>query len=417
MKKNAILLLITLFIISCGDTNERTISLAVHNPTNIVRESEFVLIDLNILKEKYRDFNIDAFRIFDGETELPYQIIDNNFAGFALHLEPAASKRIKITYLKEGKLNLKYPPRTYAEIAMKVDYDYKNGKYMGGRFQNFSKIRIPDDHTDHNALFKYEGPGWESEIVGYRMYIDWRNRTDIFGKKIYELVLKDVGVDDIYAKDDSYHNMQEWGKDVFKVGNSLGIGSFGMLAEKEIVMVSERDSVIIEISENGPIKSSVVVDYYGWLVNDSKYDLNAKISITAGSRLTEVKLHSPDHPDNFVTGFAKHANTEFSQNLIENGWSYISLFGEQVVPDANKPEQIVNDKLGIAVLFNKKDLIELTETNDSHVLILSPTNGEVKYYFAAAWEQEPGGIKTIDEFNNYLSEIIARLNQSVEVIF
>lgn len=416
MNKIAILLLLTLFIISCGDTNERTISFAVHNPTNIERESEFVLIDLNMLKEKYRDFNIDAFRIFDREAELPYQIIDNNFAGFALHIEPAASKRIKITYLKEGKMSLKYPSKTYAEIAMKVDYDFKNGKYLGGRFQNFSRVRIPDDHTDHNALFKYEGPGWESDKVGYRLYIDWRNRIDIFGKKTNDLVLSNVGINDLDAEDDSYHYMQEWGKDIFKVGSSLGIGSFGMMVNDEIIMVSKRDSVICEIIENGPVQAAVKTDYFGWEVNNSKYDLSAKFSINAGSRLTDVQLTANNNPENFVTGFAKHANTEFSSSINKNEWSYISLYGVQTAADYGDPRNAV-DNLGIAVFFLEKDLIRQTETDDSYVLILKPTEGKLNYYFAAAWEQEPEGIKTYEEFINYLEETLIILNQPLEVIF
>jgi len=416
MNKIAILLLITLFIISCGDTNERTISFAVHNPTNIERESEFVLIDLNMLKEKYSDFNIDAFRIFDRKAELPYQIIDNNFAGFALHIEPAASKRIKITYLKEGKMSLKYPSKTYSEIAMKVDYDFKNGKYLGGRFQNFSRVRIPDDHTDHNALFKYEGPGWESDKVGYRLYIDWRNRIDIFGKKTNDLVLSNVGINDLDANDDSYHYMQEWGKDIFKVGSSLGIGSFGMMHDEEIIMVSKRDSVICEIIENGPVQAAVKIDYFGWEVDNRKYDLSAKFSINAGSRLTDVKLTANNNPENFVTGFAKHANTEFSSSINKNEWSYISLYGVQTAADYGDPRNAV-DNLGIAVFFLEKDLIGQTETEDSYVLILKPTEGKLNYYFAAAWEQEPEGIKTYEEFINYLDETLIILNQPLEVIF
>lgn len=416
MKKFAILLLITLFIISCSDTNERTISLAVHNPSSIERESEFVLIDLNILKEKYSDFNSNAFRIFDREAELPYQIIDNNLAGFALHIEPAASKRIKITYLKEGKMSLKYPSKTYAEIAMKVDYDFKNGKYLGGRFQNFSKVRILDDHTDHNALFKYEGPGWESDKVGYRLYIDWRNRIDIFGKQTKDLVLSNVGINDLDANDDSYHYMQEWGKDIFKVGSSLGIGSFGMMVNDEIIMVSKRDSVICEIIENGPVQAAVKIDYFGWEVDKRKFDLCAQLSIISASRLTEVQLTANNNPENFVTGFAKHANTEFSSAINQNEWSYISLYGVQTAADYGDPRNAI-DNLGIAVFFLEKDLIGQTETEDSYVLILKPTEGKLNYYFAAAWEQEHEGIKTYEEFINYLDETLIILNQPLEVIF
>jgi len=221
---------------------------------------------------------------------------------------------------------------------------------------------------------------------------------------------------DLDANDDSYHYMQEWGKDIFKVGSSLGIGSFGMMVNDEIIMVSKRDSVICEIIENGPVQAAVKTDYFGWEVNNSKYDLSAKFSINAGSRLTDVQLTVNDNPENFVTGFAKHANTEFSSSINKNEWSYISLYGVQTAADYGDPRNAV-DNLGIAVFFLEKDLIRQTETNDSYVLILKPTEGKLNYYFAAAWEQEHEGIKTYEEFINYLDETLIILNQPLEVIF
>ncbi len=136
---------------------------------------------------------------------------------------------------------------------MKFNSSYKDKKFTDEPFQNFTKVVVPQIHTDHDALFKYEGPGWESEKVGYRFYLDWRNATDIFGKKTDELVLHKVGINDIVAKDDSYHEMQEWGMDIFKVGNTLGIGSIGMMKNDSIDMVSKTDEIICEIKHNGPI--------------------------------------------------------------------------------------------------------------------------------------------------------------------
>lgn len=414
MKKILYLLNILLVIMftSCKSDNIKEHQITLTNNLNTSVNDYYVEVDL----EKIWLENIEGmnFIVTQGNEEIPSQRIGNEKLAIVVSFLPNEEKVFTITYGKDV-VPSSYLNRTYAEIAMKVDYEKIDGKYTGGKFQTFNKLSVPLDHTDHNALFKYEGPGWESELVGYRLYIDWRNRTDIFGKKIYGLVLKDVGVNDIYAKDDSYHNMQEWGKDLFKVGNSLGIGSFGMFVNDEIVMVSERDSVTVEISQNGPVKSTVEINYFGWKVKETKYDLNADFSITAGSRLTEVNLSSSNQPDNFVTGFAKHDNTVFSQKITDQGWSYISLFGEQVVPDANKPDEIVNDKLGIAVLFNSSDLISQTESNDSHVLILKPTDGQLQYYFTAAWEMEPNGFKTQQEFENYLDKEIELLNNPITV--
>ena len=100
-----------------------------------------------------------------------------------------------------------------------------NGKqqyeYQGGEFKPVTELKVDTKHTDHSFDIQFEGPGWESDKIGYRLYLDWRNATDIFGKKTHKLVLDGVGLDGF----DSYHEVSDWGVDVLKVGSSLGIGS------------------------------------------------------------------------------------------------------------------------------------------------------------------------------------------------
>jgi len=69
----------------------------------------------------------------------------------------------------------------------------------------------------------------------------------------------------------------------------------------------------------------------------------------------------------------------------------------------------------MAILFNQKDLIELTEDKLSHVVVLKPENGNLAYHFLAAWEQEPNGIKTKDEFVLYLNEVVKKLDHPIMI--
>jgi hypothetical protein len=269
-------------------------------------------------------------------------------------------------------------------------------------------LKVPAIHTDHDALFKYEGPGWESEKVGYRFYLDWRNATDIFGKKKNQLILDQVGIHDTVAKDDSYHSMQDWGMDIFKVGSSLGIGSIGMWAEDKVNMVSKTDSVICSIPYTGPIEAKVNTKYYGWQVGDNKYYLNSSFSISAGSRLTKCELEISNNAENIVTGLAKYDKTELIKSNNKSGWNYLTLYGNQTLVNEN-------DKLGIVVFYDSNDLIELTEDKLSYIIKLKPKEGKVTYYFAAAWEQEENGIKNIDDFKKYLDETLLTLNNPVIV--
>ena len=65
------------------------------------------------------------------------------------------------------------------------------------------------------------------------------------------------------------------------------------------------------------------------------------------------------------------------------------------------------------MIFNNNELIEQAETENSHILILKPSQGKLKYYFAAAWEQEPGGIKTAEQFYQYLNDVVESLNNPI----
>jgi len=307
-----------------------------------------------------------------------------------------------------GERKSPFKSRTYAELAMKSGDLYYDGKFRGNSFTNVTKIKVPAIHTDHDALFKYEGPGWESEKVGYRFYLDWRNATDIFGKKKDTLILAGVGVHDTSAKDDSYHQMQDWGMDIFKVGNSLGIGATGMMIDGKVIMISETDSIYCEINENGPVRSAVKTSYFGWKAGEKKYNIESELSITAGSRLTKSKIKISGNPPNIVTGLAKYPGTFYFKSEMKGDWSYIALYGNQTLVSDN-------DKLGIAVFFRTEELKELTEDELSHIVVLEPDNNKTEYYFCAAWEQEQHGIRNLEEFKNYLKEIQSLLNNPLIV--
>jgi len=401
-----ILTLGTILFLSTGFTcnhESGTFKIKIKNPNNF------------IVEDAYFEFNTDAlksnFIIKDGSELVPYQIIKNESGiikvCFVLNMKPNEEKSFTVIYGEEIKIPI-FKKRTYAELAMKTGNSYYDGRFRGNNFVNVTKLKVPSIHTDHDALFKYEGPGWESEKVGYRFYLDWRNAIDIFGKKKDQLAIANVGVHDTVAKDDSYHSMQEWGMDIFRVGNSLGIGSVGMWQDGKVNMVSKTDSIYCEITQNGPIKSEVKTDYFGWKVGEKKFNLESKLSITAGSRLSKNEIYISDDPSNIVTGLAKYPGTQFFKSDISGEWAYIGLYGNQTLVSAE-------DKLGIAVFYKIKNLLELSEDDLSYIVKLKPENKKVDYYFCAAWEQEENAIKNLDEFKSYLNETQRLLNNPPQI--
>lgn len=130
----------------------------------------------------------------------------------------------------------------YAEISIAKGGQWEEAKYVNRTsFKKTNELKLPNSHTDHSSFIRYEGPGWESDKVAYRLYLDWRNAIDVFGKKTNQMILESVGQDGY----DSYHKMQDWGMDILKVGNSLGLGSFGRYDGNEVHHFKKVDSTLV----------------------------------------------------------------------------------------------------------------------------------------------------------------------------
>ena len=409
--KNLTAVVALLILIAC-DTNGNSIQINIENNSAFARTEELIELSLTDIKTKYPDFNENNFSLYDGENEIPYQISFTENSGkilFVCNLEANQTKFLEVKY-ESGEMKREYKSRVFAGLAPKKGNVYYDGRFRGAEFEFVDKYKVPSIHKDHDALFKCEGPTWESDKVGYRFYLDWRNATDIFGKKTSELVLKEIGQHDTVASDDSYHHMQEWGMDVFKVGSTLGIGSIAMMNEGKVNMVAKTDSNFYELLSNGPVQAAFKTTYNGWEVGKNKYDLESFISIIAGSRFTKQELVINNSAENLATGLAKYKGTNFIEKKTSGGWSYIALYGAQTLVDEN-------DKLGIALFYNEKDLIEQTEDDINYVVVLKPEGNKVTYYYCAAWEQEPGGITNENDFINYLDNELHKLNNPVKVEF
>ncbi|MBX2971109.1 MAG: DUF4861 domain-containing protein [Cyclobacteriaceae bacterium] len=408
--KNIIFLIVLLLFWSCSSNEKQgefaeSIQVMVTNPAAFDRSEVLVFIPQEKLAP---DFNPKAFVVLNGETEISSQFNhhDSDFKGIVVvldQLKANEARELTVQYNKEGEVMRKYPKRTQAELSHKVGGEWKEREYIGGEFKNVDYLRVPPEHKDHSWFIRYEGPGWESDKVGYRFYLDQRNAVDVFGKTTSEPSLQKAGLDGF----DSYHEMQEWGMDVLKVAKSLGVGSIGYFNGTNAVRVEVTDSVECKIVENGNLFSSVRTNYYGWNTGNAKTDVSSRLSIHAGTRLTLNKLDLSAEVDNICSGLINDAKGKlFTKAPTGQQFGYIATYGKQSLND---------DNLGIAVLFSNSDFIEFTQDQFSHIVKLKPAGGKLAYYFLAAWEGEPGGIKTEEEFLTYLDQVTKELANPVQV--
>ena len=288
--------------------------------------------------------------------------------------------------------------KTYAEISVKEGGKWEGRKYIGGTFKNVEKLKLAPEHTDHSFDIRYEGPGWESNKIGYRLYLDWRNAIDIFGKKTEAIILPQVGQDGF----DSYHEMSDWGSDILKAGKGIGIGSIDRYLNKQRLHFYEVDSTIAKV-ENKVKSSGVKINYYGWKSASDKIDFTSELTINPDQRYTKHTIQASQAIAGICTGIVKQKNTEVLKKVSRNKkWAYLATYGAQT---------LVPDKLGMAIFYEIKTIESEVDAEFDHLLIFKPTTNPTSFYFLGAWEQEVNGIKAKEDFVKYLDEKLALLNK------
>ena len=199
----------------------KVIKLAVTNPTSENRPAEDIVLQVAELKRIAEDFKAgDAIVTTSNAatleedartletTELPSQADDLDGdrkldeLAFQIDLLPRQTRIVTIAYgdpATIARLRSNYVPQTHAKFTMRFD-----------------------------------GLAWESNINAWRIYFDKRNAIDLFGKRRPGLYLELFGQPEYI-----YHEESPFGRDIYKIGDALGIGAVGALADGKVVKVAD----------------------------------------------------------------------------------------------------------------------------------------------------------------------------------
>jgi rhamnogalacturonyl hydrolase YesR len=368
----------------------------VSNPSTFARPDTLISLSLNEL-----GVTTGPLQVWEDGTARPTQLLDEDGDGrpdrltFLADLDSAGTHDFLVNGNEAG---LVVAPRTHAEVSIKTGGEWQGKTYVGGAFENVDQVTPPPQYTDHSEYLRYEGPGIESDLAGYRIYLDWRNGFDIFGKKTSAPVLQTVGLDGY----DSYHEMADWGADILKVGESLGMGGFGYWDGAKAVLVSDVAERSVTIKSDGPIHSSFDIVYEAWNIGAETVDVTASFSMQAGSPLVDVKLATSSALDNLAIGLVSHPAVEVMMGDLDvtgEAWSYLATFGRQTV---------FEDNLGMVVLFQKRDFVSQASDEASQVLVMRPRGQELSYAFGALWSGRDGGVQTQAELEAFLVAEVER---------
>ena len=262
-----------------------------------------------------------------------------------------------------------------------------------------SEFQVPKDHKIGNKIFPYEGVGWENEIIGYRLYLDERAVTDIFGKRTPDIVLDKV---DYRSK---YHDLADWGMDVMKVGPSMGVGGLGLYRGDSLERFGANGQISIKVlEERGDQVTFKVMHDDVPLGNGEKGKVQTTYTLKSGTPLTWVSVKSDLPKATLASGLVNSPKGKRirNSNTVKKGeWRYIATWGDK--------QSEAKDGLGTALFYRDGDARLMPSINDTFPVRFNTPNPT--YAFAGVWTQGPMGITNEESFISWLDQQQEKLNK------
>ncbi|HYX08208.1 MAG TPA: DUF4861 domain-containing protein [Bacteroidales bacterium] len=401
--------LIILGTISCS--NQGQLQIKVENTDNQPYTDDPVVIKRTDLQDKLKITNDGQSVLvvnFKGDT-IPSQVDDTNGDGhwdelfFLSDFDSIQSKTFFLSVVPEKEMP-EFTQRTNVRFASIYD-----NKFV----PQDTATRIKGTDTEvTQQYFQVEGPAWENDKVGFRNYFDERNGFDIFGKRTTEMVMNMVGTGK------SYHELQPWGMDILKVGNSLGAGGIAIDYKDSLYNFAPGAVGTYQLLSAGPLRSVFKLSFTNIHIGDQTMALDQVISIIAG----EYGYHSKVT----VTGFKDSISLAAGIVNMHSDTLYFTDNNDKFVSIATHDKQaFLGEYLGMGLIFNKKDFVKYGETPDTGTGIIQTYYGDlqlsgeepVDFMFMTGWEYTDKQFANREYFLTTIAKQAAKMAHPVKVSF
>ena len=279
-------LLLTLLLVQCQVVSDQT-TITLNNSTDLNLTDKAIAIDRPKLPEIPEGQVFPLIISSEGDT-LPAQLDDLDGDQvwdelfFVADLTPNQKHSYSLEWANTAptfplRTSVRFGKRLAADIPVKPALDEVLGAKDLPLVLGFQR-------------YQTDGPTWENDQVGFRHYLDGRNSKDVFGKLTPEITPEDVGINENGETEDNYHVMEDWGRDILSVGNSVGIGGFGLkigdqlhrLGSIQGDTMSNVEKTSFHVVTEGPTRSALNYKYTNWRAGDRTYAVDENTSIWPG---------------------------------------------------------------------------------------------------------------------------------------
>ena len=358
------------------------------------------------------------------EKQIPLQVSDTNSDGtwdevfLVVDFAPEEEKIFKVDWVDDQpeypiRTSVRFGKRETEEEAVKPATEASLTKNEMPAKQGFQK-------------YQTDGPSWENDKVGFRQYLDGRYSKDVFGKKISKISPEDVGVNKDSAVEDTYHVMEDWGRDILAVGNSAGLGGFGLMVNDTVQRlgalvtdtISNVERTEFRIQEEGPVRSILAYDYKDWSAGGNSYDVKETTSIWPGiyGFKNTVAISGLQGNEKLLVGLVNINNENPLQEIeVNEDWVALITHDHQTYDR----EWI----LGLALILPREsyegymDAPKTGKLTNSYLGKLKIQDGKpVSYYVISGWElSQEQRFADPEFFKNYVLQAAKQLSAEVQI--
>ena len=399
--KNRLLILCIVILLTACHGN-KSFHIKLYNPNAFTVEKKVVTINRDTLEEVLgADLAHKYFIVKSGVSELPVQFddidFDSNWDEMSVLVSFDAKEKKELTFTlrkqRESRESETLTSVYFGVKPTKIEPAVPVVQYT------LNGADLPWD--DPYYPFQMDGPAWENDKVGFRIYFDGRNAKDIFAKRIPDLVLSKVGLDSAGNPVDNYHVLEKWGRDVLQVGNSLGAGGLALYEEDSLIRLGiirgaakdVVDSSRFELINRGPVRAVFRLSYFGWKVKNKALNIEEIISINPGEYCyhSRVRFLNDQSSKDLVIGMANLDNS--------NPLHFLETSDEIAMFTHDKQTYNKEYYLGMALVTPKKTYSTYTQATDSGSPVnstfcsihkLQPNEALYYRYYACCELSEPG---------------------------